>query len=745
MKAFIQHESRGRLRVRMHQYRMSLEQADLLEAYLLDQPGVKSAAVHERTCCATVCYTGSRAELLHAIGRFDYRSPAVTALAPQHSGRALNREYQEKLVTMVAVKAACTLFLPTPLQIVRTVCMAAPFLCRGLRRLLRGQLRVEVLDALSIGVSMARRDFGTAGSVMFLLQLGELLEEWTHKKSVDDLARTMSLGVSRVWLQKDGTEVSVPLSQIASGDRIVVRTGSVIPFDGEIVSGEVAVNQASLTGESVPVIKRPGAKVFAGTVIEEGDCVIEVTQQAGESRYDKIVSMIEQSEQLKSAAESRASRLADKLVPYTLAGSVLSYALTRNVTRALSVLMVDFSCALKLAMPLAVLSAMREAGTYHVTVKGGKFLEALSEADTIVFDKTGTLTHACPVVADVIPFGGHEANEMLRVAACLEEHFPHSMANAVVRAAKDHSLAHEEMHSEVQYIVAHGISSTVNGEKVVIGSAHFVFEDESCTIPEGEKERFDALDPAYSHLYLAVGGELAAVICISDPLREEACAVMRSLRALGIKRTVMLTGDSERTAKAIAEQVGVDDYRAEVLPEDKASFVEAERRAGRTVIMIGDGINDSPALSAANVGIAISDGAAIAREIADVTIAAESLFELVALRRIAQHLMRRIHANYRFVIGFNGSLIGLGVAGILMPATSAMPAQSFHRCHQPAQHDQPHACRRCRKAGKISCRETAERCTECYLCSVFFSLLRSLFSWKNSSRAAARIKTAVTL
>ena len=655
-----------------HQYRMSLEQADLLEAYLLDQPGVKSAAVHERTCCATVCYTGSRAELLHAIGRFDYRSPAVTALAPQHSGRALNREYQEKLVTMVAVKAACTLFLPTPLQIVRTVCMAAPFLCRGLRRLLRGQLRVEVLDALSIGVSMARRDFGTAGSVMFLLQLGELLEEWTHKKSVDDLARTMSLGVSRVWLQKDGTEVSVPLSQIASGDRIVVRTGSVIPFDGEIVSGEVAVNQASLTGESVPVIKRPGTKVFAGTVIEEGDCVIEVTQQAGESRYDKIVSMIEQSEQLKSAAESRASRLADKLVPYTLAGSVLSYALTRNVTRALSVLMVDFSCALKLAMPLAVLSAMREAGTYHVTVKGGKFLEALSEADTIVFDKTGTLTHACPVVADVIPFGGREANEMLRVAACLEEHFPHSMANAVVRAAKDRSLAHEEMHSEVQYIVAHGISSTVNGEKVVIGSAHFVFEDESCTIPEGEKERFEALDPAYSHLYLAVGGELAAVICISDPLREEACTVMRSLRALGIKRTVMLTGDSERTAKAIAEQVGVDDYRAEVLPEDKASFVEAERRAGRTVIMIGDGITDSPALSAANVGIAISDGAAIAREIADVTIAAESLFELVALRRIAQHLMRRIHANYRFVIGFNGSLIGLGVAGILMPATSAM-------------------------------------------------------------------------
>ena len=672
MKAFIQHESRGRLRVRMHQYRMSLEQADLLEAYLLSQPGVKSAVVHERTCCATVCYGGSRTDMLRAIARFDYQSPAVTALAPQHSGRALNREYQEKLVSMVAVKAACSLFLPTPLQIIRTVYMSAPFLCRGLRRLLRGQLRVEVLDAVSIGVSMIRRDFGTAGSVMFLLQLGELLEEWTHKKSVDDLARTMSLGVDRVWLRKDGTEVSVPLSQVNAGDCIVVRTGSVIPFDGEIVTGEVAVNQASLTGESVPVVKRPGTQVYAGTVIEEGECVIEVTQQAGETRYDKIVSMIEQSEQLKSAAESRASRLADRLVPYTLAGSVLSYALTRNVTRALSVLMVDFSCALKLAMPLAVLSAMREASTYHVTVKGGKFLEALSEADTIVFDKTGTLTHACPVVADIIPFGGREENEMLRVAACLEEHFPHSMANAVVRAARDRNLAHEEMHSEVQYIVAHGISSTVNGEKVVIGSAHFVFEDEKCTVPAGEQERYDNLSPAYSHLYLAIGGVLAAVICISDPLREEACEVMRTLRALGIKRTVMLTGDSERTAAAIAAEVGVDDYRAEVLPEDKASFVEAERKAGRTVIMIGDGINDSPALSAANVGIAISDGAAIAREISDVTIAAESLFELVALRRIAQQLMRRIHANYRFVIGFNGSLIGLGVAGVLMPATSAM-------------------------------------------------------------------------
>ena len=630
---------------------MSLSQADVLEYYLRAQDGVQAVKVYDRTQDAVVLYEAERGNIIRALAQFSFAKAEAMELVPEHTSRALNREFEDKLAVAVMRRCISKLFLPAPITTALAVFRSVKYIREGLSALWHGKLSVAVLDATAVTVSMARGDFATAGSVMFLLQLGELLEEWTHKKSVDDLARTMSLGVSRVWLQKDGTEVSVPLSQIASGDRIVVRTGSVIPFDGEIVSGEVAVNQASLTGESVPVIKHPGAKVFAGTVIEEGDCVIEVTQQAGESRYDKIVSMIEQSEQLKSAAESRASHLADKLVPYTLAGSVLSYALTRNVTRALSVLMVDFSCALKLAMPLAVLSAMREASTYHVTVKGGKFLEALSEADTIVFDKTGTLTHACPVVADVIPFGGREANEMLRVAACLEEHFPHSMANAVVRAAKDRSLAHEEMHSEVQYIVAHGISSTVNGEKVVIGSAHFVFEDESCTIPEGEKERFDALDPAYSHLYLAVGGELAAVICISDPLREEACAVMRSLRALGIKRTVMLTGDSERTAKAIAEQVGVDDYRAEVLPEDKASFVEAERRAGRTVIMIGDGINDSPALSAANVGIAISDGAAIAREIADVTIAAESLFELVALRRIAQHLMRRIHANYRFVIG----------------------------------------------------------------------------------------------
>lgn len=672
MKAIIEHESRGRLRVRMKQYRMTLEQADLLEAYLQNQPGVLSATVHERTCCAVIRYIGDRENIIRAIAQFNYTAPSVTALTPTHSGRALNREYQEKLVGKVITKFACTLFLPAPLQIARTIWLSLPFLGRGLKRLIHRELKVELLDALSIGVSMVRRDFSTAGSVMFLLDIGELLEEWTHKKSVDDLARCMSLNVKRVWLKTDDAEVLVPLSNIAVGDHILVRMGSVIPLDGEVVEGEVMVNQASLTGESMPVAKRPGTQVYAGTVIEEGDCVIEVTQSSGESRYDKIVSMIEQSEQLKSAAESHAANLADKLVPYTLIGSALSYALTRNVTRALSVLMVDFSCALKLAMPLAVLSAMREASMYHITVKGGKFLEAVAQADTIVFDKTGTLTHACPVVARVIPFGGHSADDMLRVAACLEEHFPHSMANAVVRAARERNLAHEEMHSQVEYIVAHGISSMVENKKVVIGSAHFIFEDEKCTVPVGEQEKYDALPVEFSHLYLAIGGELAAVICIADPLRPEACDVMKALRALGIQRTVMLTGDSERTAAAIAAEVGVDDYRAEVLPEDKANFVEQERAAGHTVIMLGDGINDSPALSAANVGVAISDGAAIAREIADITIAAENLFELVALRRIAQGLMSRINSNYRFVIGFNGSLIGLGVAGVLAPATSAM-------------------------------------------------------------------------
>ena len=672
MKSKVVHESRGRLRVQMLPKKMTLEQADLLEAFLCQLEGVERAVVHERTACAVIWYSGDRQAVLAGLGRFSYGRAAAAKLAPAHSTRALSRAYQEKLVGMVAFKAVRGLFFPAPLRIAYTVCQSVRYLLRGIRCLLKRQLHVELLDGISIGISMARGDFGTAGSVMFLLRLGELLEEWTHKKSVEDLARCMSLNIDRVWLKTPAGEVLTPLDQVRPGDRIVVHVGGVIPLDSVIQEGEAMVNQASLTGESIPVPKRPGTTVYAGTVVEEGECVLLVKQQSGQSRYDKIVSMIEQSEKLKSAAESRAANLADKLVPYTLAGSALAYLLTRNITRALSVLMVDFSCALKLAMPLSVLSAMREAGNDHITVKGGKYLEAVANADTIVFDKTGSLTYACPVVQEIIPFGGRDAAQMLRLAACLEEHFPHSMANAVVQAARDQGLSHEEMHSKVEYLVAHGIASTVGNEKVIVGSAHFVFEDEKCTIPAGEEERFRNLPAECSQLYLAIAGELAAVICISDPLRHEAKSVIAALRRLGIRRAVMLTGDSQRTAAAIAAQVGVDEFQAEVLPEDKAAFVEAERAKGRTVIMLGDGINDSPALSAADVGIAISDGAAIAREIADITIAADSLFELVTLRRIAQGLMRRIHGNYRFVIGFNGALIGLGVAGILLPATSAM-------------------------------------------------------------------------
>ena len=670
MKFQIMHESNGRIRVRFIQKRMTLEQADLLEAYLQTLKGVSQAAVHERTCCAVIRYQSPRAELLERLSRFSYQGHAD--LVPHHSGRALNRIYEEKLVGAAAFKVIRSLFFPFPLRVAYTLWKAIPYLLRGIRCLFKRQMHVELLDGLSIAISMVRRDFDTAASVMFLLHLGELLEEWTHKKSVDDLARCMSLNIDRVWLKTESGEVLVPLPQVQVNDRIAVHVGGLIPLDGVIEQGEVMVNQASLTGESIPVPKRPGSSVYAGTVVEEGECVLLVKQQDGDSRYDKIVSMIEQSEKLKSAAENRAANLADKLVPYTLAGSVLTGIMTRNVTRALSVLMVDFSCALKLAMPLAVLSAMREASGYHATVKGGKYLELVAQADTIVFDKTGTLTRACPVVAQVIPFGGHSEREMLRLAACLEEHFPHSMANAVVQAARERGLSHEEMHSQVEYLVAHGIASTVAGEKVIVGSAHFVFEDEKCVIPDGEQDRFDALLEEFSHLYLAINGKLAAVICISDPLRPEAAAVVKALRRLGLQRIVMLTGDSERTAAAIAAQVGVDEYRSEVLPEDKAHFVESARADGHKVIMLGDGINDSPALSAADVGIAISDGAAIAREIADITISADNLFELVSLRKIAMRLIKRIHSNYRFVIGFNGSLIGLGAAGVLSPATSAM-------------------------------------------------------------------------
>ena len=671
MNATILHESRGRIRFQLRQNQMTLAQADLLETWLQRRSWCRQVTVHERTCCVILYYDGSRQAVLDDILRFSWREAEQTISLPAHSSRALNREFEEKLVGKVLCKAACTLFLPSPLRIARILWHMIPFVRRGLHCLLRRRVKVELLDALSISISACRRDFGTAGMVMFLLEIGELLEEWTRKKSVADLARCMSLNVDRVWLRTAQGEVLVPVSQVQPGDAVVVRAGGIIPVDGLVLEGEVTVNQASLTGESIPVPKRPGGAVYAGTVVEEGECVLEVKQASGQSRYDQIVHMIEQSEQMKSEAESRAANLADKLVPYTFAGSLLSFVLTRNVTRALSVLMVDFSCALKLAMPLAVLSAMREAGRAHITVKGGKFLEVAAAADTIVFDKTGTLTHACPQVTQVVPFGGKEETEMLRLAACLEEHFPHSMANAVVEEAKRRGLRHEEYHSKVEYLVAHGIASTVNGERVLIGSAHFVFEDEGCVIPEGEQERFDALPPEYSHLYLAIGGQLAAVICISDPLREEAKEVLSALRALGITSTVMLTGDSYRTAAAIAAQVGVDDFRAGVLPADKAEYVARLRREGHTVLMVGDGINDSPALSEADAGIAISDGAAIAREIADITIAADSLWELVELRRIAMALMARIHSNYRFVIGFNGTLIALGVAGVLPPATSA--------------------------------------------------------------------------
>ena len=671
MNATILHESRGRIRFRLRQKQMTLAQADLLEAWIQGKSWCRQVTVHERTCCVILYYDGTRQAVLNEIRHFSWQEAERTTALSAHSSRALNREFEEKLVTKVVCKAACTLFLPPPLRIARILWHMIPFVRRGLRCLLRRRIKVELLDTLSISISACRRDFGTAGMVMFLLEVGELLEEWTRKKSVADLARCMSLNVDRVWLRTAQGEVLVPVSQIQPGDAVVVRAGGIVPVDGLVLEGEVTVNQASLTGESIPVPKRPGGAVYAGTVVEEGECVLEVKQASGQSRYDQIVHMIEQSEQMKSEAESKAANLADKLVPYTFVGSLLSFVLTRNVARALSVLMVDFSCALKLAMPLAVLSAMREAGRAHITVKGGKFLEAVAAADTIVFDKTGTLTHACPRVAQVVPFGGKEEAEMLRLAACLEEHFPHSMANAVVEEAKRRGLRHEEYHSKVEYLVAHGIASTVDEERVLIGSAHFVFEDESCIIPEGEQERFDALPPEYSHLYLAVGGQLAAVICISDPLREEAKEVISALRALGITSTVMLTGDSRRTAEAIALQVGVDAFRAEVLPADKADYVARLRREGHTVLMVGDGINDSPALSEADAGIAISDGAAIAREIADITIAADSLWELVELRRIAMALMARIHSNYRFVIGFNGALIALGVAGVLPPATSA--------------------------------------------------------------------------
>ena len=672
MKCTILHEGKGRMRVHVEKVRMTLHRADVLEAYLNHHDAIVHAAVYERTGDVVITYTGRRSAAIAVLAGYKFDVAEYDALVTSADSRRLNREYQDKMFDLVAGRCLRKLFLPAPLDAAYTAFRSIHFLWKGVRCVLSRRLEVEVLDALSIGVSLLRGDFGTAGSVMFLLNLGSLLEEWTRKKSLDDLARSMALNVDKVWVRSQGTEVLVPLTKVRSGDEVVVRSGNMIPLDGTVLEGEAMVNQAALTGEAMPVRKAEGSTLYAGTVVEEGECVFIAKAEGGSNRYDKIVAMIEESEKLKSSTENRALVLADKLVPWCLGATVVTYLLTRNATRAISCLMVDFSCALKLSMPLAVLSAMRECGSYHITVKGGKYLEALSKADTIVFDKTGTLTRATPQVVEVVPFSGCNEREVLQLAACLEEHFPHSMANAVVRAAKERGISHEEMHSEVEYIVAHGIASRVGGERVVIGSHHFVFDDEKCTIPSAEQQKFDALKPAYSHLYMAASGQLVGVICISDPLRPEAAAVLNGLRALGIRNTVMMTGDSERTAAAIAKQVGVDRFFAEVLPEDKANFVQKAKAEGHTVVMIGDGINDSPALSAADIGIAINSGAAIAREIADVTIKADSLEELVALKAIANSLQKRVHANYRFVLTFNSALIALGALGILQPASSAM-------------------------------------------------------------------------
>ena len=672
MKCTILHEGKGRMRVHVEKVRMTLHRADVLEAYLNHKDAIVHAAVYERTGDVVITYTGKRTAAIAILAGYKFDVPEYDALVTSADSRRLNREYQDKMFDLVAGRCLRKLFLPAPLDAAYTAFRSIRFLWKGVRCVLSRRLEVEVLDALSIGVSLLRGDFGTAGSVMFLLNLGSLLEEWTRKKSLDDLARSMALNVDKVWVRSQGTEVLVPLTKVRSGDEVVVRSGNMIPLDGTVLEGEAMVNQAALTGEAMPVRKAEGSTLYAGTVVEEGECVFIAKAEGGSNRYDKIVAMIEESEKLKSSTENRALALADRLVPWCLGATVVTYALTRNATRAISCLMVDFSCALKLSMPLAVLSAMRECGASHITVKGGKYLETLSKADTIVFDKTGTLTRATPKVVKVVPFSGCSESEVLQLAACLEEHFPHSMANAVVREAKERGISHEEMHSEVEYIVAHGIASRVSGERVVIGSHHFVFEDEHCTIPEDEREKFDNLEPEYSHLYLAASGRLAGVICIADPLRPEASRVLRALRGLGITNTVMMTGDSERTAAAIAKQVGVDQFFAEVLPEDKAAFVQKAKSEGHTVVMIGDGINDSPALSAADVGIAINSGAAIAREIADVTIKADSLEELVILKTIANSLQRRVSANYHFVLTFNSALIALGAMGILQPASSAM-------------------------------------------------------------------------
>ena len=672
MRFCIKHEMKGRLRIHIIQNRMTYAEADTLSWYLEEQENVTEVKVYERTADAVICYKGEREEILTVLKQFSYEKAEVPETVLSSSGRQLNEEYKERLITKTVLHYGSKLFLPMPVRAVITSVKSVKYIWKGIRCLAHGRLEVPVLDATAISVSVFRKDFATAGSVMFLLGIGEIIEEWTHKKSVGDLARSMSLNVKKVWLKREDQEILVKSSEVQPGDEIIVHIGNVIPFDGEVSDGEGMVNQASLTGEAMPVRRVSGQSVYAGTVLEEGELQIRVKAVTGSTRYEKIVSMIEDSEKLKSSVEGKAEHLADGLVPYTLLGTGAAWLLTRNVTRTLSVLMVDFSCALKLAMPITVLSAIREAGENHITVKGGKFLEAVADADTIVFDKTGTLTKATPTVKDVVVFGEYPKEEALRIAACLEEHFPHSMAKAVVDAAKERNLSHEEMHSKVEYIVAHGISSYINDKKVVIGSSHFVFEDEECTIDPQYQDRYDTLPPEYSHLYLAIEHKLAAVICIEDPLREEAAEMVKSLKAAGITKVVMMTGDSERTAAAIAKRVGVDEYYAEVLPEDKANFVEKEKSEGRKVIMIGDGINDSPALSAADAGIAISDGAEIAREIADITIAADDLREVVTLKLLSNLMLKRIHRNYRSIVGINSGLIVLGVTGMIQPTMSAL-------------------------------------------------------------------------
>mgnify|MGYP001115104945 CR=1 FL=1 len=673
MRFLIKHEGKGRLRVHVNRHSLTYAEADILQMYLENVPGIQEVKVYERSADAAIVYHGDRGGILQALQKFGFDRGQVPETAVAGSSREINAEYKEKLIDKIIIHYGKRWLLPMPIRSVITTVKSVKYIAKGVKTLWQRKIEVPVLDATAIGVSVLRSDFTTAGSIMFLLEIGELLEEWTHKKSVEDLARSMSLQTTKVWLVTEGGEdVKISIADVKVGDKIRVQMGNVIPFDGVVCGGEAMVNQSSLTGESMPVAKHPGSPVYAGTVAEEGECVISVEKSSGSGRYDRVVHMIEESEKLKSTAEDKASRMADRLVPYTLGGTALTYLLTRNVTKMLAVLMVDFSCALKLAIPIAVLSAMRESSGYHISVKGGRFLEAVAKADTIVFDKTGTLTYATPTVAAVIPFGGHDEAEMLRLAACLEEHYPHSMANAVVAEAKRHGLTHEEYHSQVQYVVAHGISSMVEGKKVIIGSAHFAFEDEGCRIPAGEQPKFDALPAAYSHLYLCMDGELAAVICIHDPLRREAREAVRALHESGFTNVVMMTGDNRRTAESVAAEVGVDAVYAEVLPEDKAAFIRQEKAKGHTVIMVGDGVNDSPALSEADAGIAISTGAAIAREIADITVASEDLFALVTLRRLGEALMERIHGSYRFIVGFNLTLIALGVAGVLPPTTSAL-------------------------------------------------------------------------